>query len=117
MVRGIYRNPIILGAFVVNPTPHVQRWLARAVIFAVPVTVVAGPLAGAAHAAPKPKTPAPVMTTKPANPTNDTTGTFAWQVAANTTYACALDRAARAGCAGAFQAPSKLSDGTHTLTI
>ena len=98
-------------------TSFTHRWLARAITLAVPVACIAGPLASSAEAAPKPKTPAPSFTAKPGNPTNDTSGTFAWQVAANTTYSCALDRAARASCAGAFHAPGKLADGLHTLTI
>src|SRR4051794_4153614 len=93
-----------------------SRWMARAIALAVPVAVVAGPLAGTADAKPT-RTPAPQLTLKPANPTNDKTGTFAWQVAANTTYKCGLDRAQRVDCSGSFHAPSALADGLHTLTI
>src|SRR4051794_17191746 len=93
-----------------------NRWMARAIALAVPVAVVAGPLAGTADAKPT-RTPAPQLSVKPANPTNDKTGTFAWQVAANTTYACGLDKAQRTACAGSFHAPSALADGLHTLTI
>jgi hypothetical protein len=93
------------------------RWIARTVALAVPVAVLAAPLSGIAHAAKPTRTPAPQLLQKPANPTNDTTGTFSWQVAANTTYSCGLDRAQRAACAGSFHAPSALADGLHTLTI
>lgn len=94
-----------------------QRWTARAITLAVPIAALAGPLTGAAEAAKPARTPAPQITVKPANPTNDTTGSFAWTAVAGTTYTCGLDGAARATCAGTFHAASKLADGLHTLVI
>lgn len=93
-----------------------RRWMARAITLAVPVAVIAGPLAGTADAKAA-RTPAPQLTQKPANPTNDTTGTFAWVSVSGTAYSCGLDGQARSTCAGSFHAPAPLADGLHTLVI
>jgi hypothetical protein len=87
----------------------------------VAVTVVGllatGTLAATpATAAKPPLTPVPVVTSKPANPTNQRQATFEWTTVANTTYTCALDGGAAAPCSGqATYGP--LSDGVHNFVL
>jgi len=94
----------------------VAKALTWAVVTAVPVVAVAGPLAGTAAAAPKPHASPPAYTTKPANPTNTSTATFNWTPPAGYTYLCSHDGSRTSSCTPPVTMPS-LADGLHTFTV
>ncbi|HTL22675.1 MAG TPA: hypothetical protein VL281_01455, partial [Mycobacteriales bacterium] len=74
-----------------------RRLVVRAGAAVLPVAIVLGST-GTALAAKPQVTPVPVLTAKPANPTNATSASFAWGTASGTTYKCALDGAAPVAC-------------------
>jgi hypothetical protein len=93
----------------------VMRALSWVVSAGVVTTIVAGPLAGVADAAPKSKTPPPAVTGVPTAPTNSTSANFTWTPQASTSYTCWIDGAKLASCPPATA--SNLKDGTHTFTV
>ena len=99
---------------------HARSAIAKAltwvVVASVPVVAVAGPLAGVAEAAPKPRAAAPVYTTKPANPSNVKTPTFTWTPPSGYSYQCAHDGSKMAACTPPVSLPS-LADGLHTFSV
>ena len=97
-------------------TSAVAKALTLVVATSVPFVAIAGPLAGVAEAAPKPRAAAPVFTTKPANPSNVKTPTFGWAVPSGYSYQCAHDGSKLAACTPPVTL-SSLADGSHTFTV
>lgn len=94
------------------------RTFARSAAALAAAALLAGPLAGAASAAPKPKVPAPIITAKPASPTSATSATFEFtHTSANVTYQCQLDTSAYAACASPKTYPGPLAAGAHTFRV
>ena len=94
------------------------RTLARSSAFVAALALVVGPLAGAASAAPKRKPPTPVITAKPASPTNVRTATFSFtNTQAGVTFECSLDGAAYAACTSPHSYAGPLSAATHTFRV
>lgn len=81
------------------------------------LALVAGPLAGAASAAPKPKVPAPIITSKPPAVTAATSATFEFtNSTAGVTYTCQLDTAAYAACTSP-KTYTGVTQGLHTFRV
>lgn len=93
------------------------RLVLRACATAATLALVAGPLATGASAAAKRKTPTPLVTTRPANPTNATTATFAFtDTAAGSAYTCSLDFATYVACTSP-RTYSGLTAGSHSFRV
>ena len=93
------------------------RTLTRSAAAVAAVALVAGPLAGDAAAAPKPKVPTPVITAKPPALTSATSATFEFtNTLAGVTYTCQLDAAAFAACTSP-KTYTGVTDGTHTFRV
>lgn len=94
------------------------RTFARSGAAATAAALLAGPLAGAASAAPKPKVPTPIITAKPASPTSATAATFEFtHTSANVTYQCQLDTSAYAACVSPKTYAGPLAAGSHTFRV
>lgn len=94
-----------------------SRTLARSAAALAALTLVTGPLAGGASAAPKPKVPTPVITARPPAVTSATSATFEFTDAmAGVTFTCQLDGAAYAACTSP-KTYTGLSNGLHTFRV
>ncbi|HEX8003335.1 MAG TPA: hypothetical protein VF519_11645 [Mycobacteriales bacterium] len=94
-----------------------SRSITRAAAAFATGALVAGPLAGAAGAAPKPKVPTPIITAKPASPTSATSATFEFTDAqAGVTFQCQLDTTAYAACTSP-KTYTGVANGTHTFRV
>lgn len=93
------------------------RLCTRAFATAAALALLTGPLAGAASAAPKKKTPTPTVSTRPADPTNAQTATFGFSdTAAGSAFTCSLDFAAYVACTSP-RTYSGLAAGSHTFRV
>lgn len=80
------------------------------------LALLAGPLAAGAQAASK-KTPTPVISSKPADPTNATSATFAFSdILAGATYSCSLDFGTYASCTSP-KTYTALKAGSHNFRV
>jgi large repetitive protein len=62
--------------------------------------------------------PTPTITSKPANPTNQTSATFTFSdTLAGVTYLCALDTATFTSCSSPQSYPGPLAQGSHTFQV
>ncbi len=90
-----------------------MRSLMRIVAVVVPMAVVLG---GTGTAMAKPKVAPPVLTQKPANPTNSTSATFAWtETTASVTFTCQLD-GVKAACTSP-KSYTGLKPGSHSFQV
>jgi hypothetical protein len=62
--------------------------------------------------------PAPTITSKPANPTNQTSASFSFNdTEAGVSFVCQLDTSASAGCTSPATHAGPLAQGSHTLSV
>lgn len=95
-----------------------HRNLARSSAAVAALALVVGPLAAGASAAPKRKPPAPVVTAKPASPTNEQSATFAFtNTQAGVTFECSLDGAAFSACTSPKTYAGPLGEATHQFKV
>jgi len=95
-----------------------SRTFTRSAVALATLAVLAGPLAGAADAAPKPKVPAPVITAKPPARTRATSATFEFTDSLlGVTYQCQLDASAWSACASPKTYAGPLSNALHTFRV
>ncbi|MDP9183035.1 MAG: hypothetical protein M3P04_09710 [Actinomycetota bacterium] len=93
----------------------VSRLLTRTAALVVPAALLLG-ATGTAFAAKPPRTPAPVITSKPNAFTNSTTAAFAWTVVAGTAYTCSLDGGGYTTCVSPKNY-SGLTNRVHTFGL
>ena len=95
-----------------------SRALVRCLAAAGTLSLVAGPMAGAATAAPKPKPATPVISAKPATPTRERAATFSFaSTTAGVTYQCSLDAAAYVACASPHTYAGPLGEAAHIFKV
>ncbi|HET7530059.1 MAG TPA: hypothetical protein VFJ98_03765, partial [Mycobacteriales bacterium] len=94
-----------------------RRGLVPALALAAVAAMLAGPFAGSAAAAPKPRTPAPTITSGPPSPTSSRTATFVFEdAAANVKYTCSLDNGASTTCTSP-KTYTGVANGSHVFRV